>query len=383
VVIEDGWALYAETEELARGIADDAAEAPLSDDEDFQEWTGEAGDPGIVTLYAAPEAGAFLAESMDSLFGLGVGETSFEAAEPAVVPSAATTTAGDDGLGDELDDELGELPDEMPSPEVPEELRTLLEEFEGMALTVRIDDGALEVEMAGDAELFQQGFPATEAGDDALASLPEDTAAAMGIGFAEGWAGEMLDYFERTSGTDLDTDELLAEAEEQTGLDLPGDLETLLGESTAVAISPDIDPEAFVNSDSPEGLPFGAKIKGDPEEIEAVLDKLRERMGPDADLLVTESDGDMIAVGVDEEYVAKLLEDGDLGDSDTFRNVVREAEDASQVLYVNFDAGDGWLVELAGEDDEAAENLEPLEGVGASVWFDDDAAHMVLRVTTN
>jgi hypothetical protein len=320
---------------------------------------------------------------MDSLFGLGVGETSFEAAEPAVVPSAATTTAGDDGLGDELDDELGELPDEMPSPEVPEELRTLLEEFEGMALTVRIDDGALEVEMAGDAELFQQGFPATEAGDDALASLPEDTAAAMGIGFAEGWAGEMLDYFERTSGTDLDTDELLAEAEEQTGLDLPGDLETLLGESTAVAISPDIDPEAFVNSDSPEGLPFGAKIKGDPEEIEAVLDKLRERMGPDADLLVTESDGDMIAVGVDEEYVAKLLEDGDLGDSDTFRNVVREAEDASQVLYVNFDAGDGWLVELAGEDDEAAENLEPLEGVGASVWFDDDAAHMVLRVTTN
>ena len=57
---------------------------------------------------------------------------------------------------------------------------------------------------------------------------------------------------------------------------------------------------------------------------------------------------------------AELLEDGELGDTDVFQDVVREAEDAAAVLFVNFDAGDGWLVEVAGDDEEVADNLEPL-----------------------
>ena len=47
------------------------AESPLSDDEDYQKWTDEVGDPGVVNLYAAPEAGQFLVDMMDSAFGMG------------------------------------------------------------------------------------------------------------------------------------------------------------------------------------------------------------------------------------------------------------------------------------------------------------------------
>ena len=77
-----------------------------------------------------------------------------------------------------------------------------------------------------------------------------------------------------------------------------------------------------------------------------------------------------------------MLKDGGLGDTAEFQGVVREAEKASAVLFVNFDAG-AWLVDLAGGDQEAVDNLEPLEGLGMSAWLEDDALHGVLRLTTN
>ena len=58
--ISDGWAVLAETDEIADGVVRDADAAPLSDDADFQQWSGAAGDAGIVSMYAAPEAGEYL-----------------------------------------------------------------------------------------------------------------------------------------------------------------------------------------------------------------------------------------------------------------------------------------------------------------------------------
>ena len=185
----------------------------------------------------------------------------------------------------------------------------------------------------------------------------------MGVGFAEGWFADVLDQMAGFSGGQMSVEELIAEAEAESGLELPEDAETLAGESAAFALSADIDPEALVNSDSPEGLPLGLKIQGDPDAIEAVLDKLRPQLGPEADAVVTDSDGDVIAIGADEAYVSELLEDGGLGDTDAFQNVVREAEDASAVFFLNFDAGDGWLVELAGDDEHRGR--EPRAARGA------------------
>ena len=77
-----------------------------------------------------------------------------------------------------------------------------------------------------------------------------------------------------------------------------------------------------------------------------------------------------------------MLEDGGLGDTDAFQNVVREAEQASAVVFVNFDAGD-WLTALAEGDKQAEENLEPLQGLGFSIWTSDEGAHAMFRLTTD
>ncbi len=102
----------------------------------------------------------------------------------------------------------------------------------------------------------------------------------------------------------------------------------------------------------------------------------------EASAFETDSDGDMIAIGPNSDYRSQVLEDGNLGDSDVFQDVVREADKASALVYVNFDAGD-WLMKLAQDDQEAVDNLEPLEGFGISAWQEDDAAHAVVRLTTN
>ena len=85
----------------------------------------------------------------------------------------------------------------------------------------------------------------------------------------------------------------------------------------------------------------------------------------------------MVAIGPNADYLDRIVGDGGLGDTDAFRNVVREAEQAGAIVFVNFDAGGDWLAGLAEGDEEAAENLTPLEGFGISVWQDGDTAHGV------
>ncbi|GAW51424.1 MULTISPECIES: DUF3352 domain-containing protein [unclassified Nocardioides] len=343
--INDGWALLGESQDTVDGIAKDAAESPLSGDDDYTTWTDETGDPGIMTAYVAPEAGQILADNLDGLLspfgGLGA--------------DAPVT-----GYADALED------------------------FQGMAATVRFDDGALEVEVAADAGSSQDALSESDRGDDVLATLPDDTAAAIGVGLADGWFGDLVDQLASSVGGDTSADELLDQLSQESGLDLPDDAETLAGDSAALAVGADFDPNSFLESGDGTGVPVGLKVQGDPDEIEKVLDKLRLQVSEgEGFFLDSDSDGDMIAIGPDEDYRQQLLDDGDLGDSDVFQNVVREAGDAAAVLFVNFDAGDDWLSSIGDQDPEIADNLEPLQGLGLSTWLDDDTSHLVLRVTTD
>lgn len=377
--INGDWALIADSDEIAEDVADKAADSSLADDDTYQRWIDEVGDAGVVNMYAAPEAGTFFAENLEGMldpFGAIAGVD-----DDAAYSSDVETSFDDEDMMEEFSTD-----EDFPAqPVLPEELTKALEDFEGMAATLRFDDGALEFEVAGDPGVAgDMGLVYdTDGGDDMIATLPDNTAAAVGVGFADGWFSKVLDQAASYSGGQMSVEDLIAEAEAATGLDLPDDAETLAGESAAFAISADIDPEALVNSDSPEGLPIGVKIKGEPDNIEGVLDKIRSQMGTEGELLVSESDDGVIAIGADEGYVSELLKDGNLGDSDAFKNVIREADQASSIFFVNFDAGDGWLAELAGDDKTAKENLEPLQGLGLSAWQDDDAAHGVLRLTTN
>jgi len=376
--IEGEWAVLAETQEIVDDVTASAAESSLADDEDYQTWTDEAGDAGILTAYAAPEAGAVIADAIGG-FGLPLGGSSDCAYE--VEP---------------YDPESGGVP-EMPSfdeycdsttgSQVPDEMTSALEDFAGGALTVRFDDGALEVETAtGTDALGLQTLLGSDQGGAVMATLPDDTAAAFGLGFEEGWFDEAVDYVGSTMGADVDVEGLLADMEEETGLSLPQDAETLAGESVAVAISPDFDPGLFFNSGG-QDAPVAVKITGDAEGIQDVVDRLvgsSSEADPEAaSLFGSDSEGDYVVIGPDADYRAEVLEDGGLGDSDVYEDVVREARDAGSILFVNFDAGDGWLAGLAGDDAEVRDNLEPLTGLGLTGWLDDGVGHAVLRITTD
>jgi hypothetical protein len=347
--IDGDWAIVGENQEVVDSIAKDAAASSLADDDDFKQWTGAAGDGGIVSMYAAPSAGQALADlftdSLDGLGGLGV-----------------------PGVQDQVDEATADL-----------------EGFKGAAATVRFDDGGLEVEVVGQVGAKSATLAAGGDGAKAVSTLPDDTAAALGLGlaFEDGWLNELLDPLAQQSGESVD--DLLAEAKEQLGLDLPADAETLLGSSLTLALDADFDPEAFMSTEGPgEVSGAGVKILGSAEDIDAVLDKIRSASGgADEGALDSDSGDGVVAIGPDADYRKVLLEDGGLGDTERFKRVVEHADDATAILYLDVDALDGWLADLTGDDADVRDNLEPLSAVGVSAWQEDDVAHAVVKVTTD
>ena len=451
------WAVFAETKGIAQDVVDAADKGTLGDDADYTKWIDEAGDPGIITLYAAPKAGKALLDAMDSgLLGGGgyaYGSSGFsesgsdsgsfsdelvataqpvdpaayvdeetESPEPGTInPKNLVTENPSDAPSDFPSDFPTELPSDFPTelpsdfptelpsdfpsdfptemptefdegpdsgPMVPDATREMLADFNGGAAVIRFDDGSLEMEVAMDG--FQSDLTdkiTSDRGADVLETLPDSTAVAYGLGFEDGWVQAVIDEFgpmiEDASG--MSVDEAIAQAEKETGLSIPEDVETLTGESLAVALDGDFDPKAV--EDSPDALPVGAKIKGDPAEIAKVVEKLRAKLPADEQqYLVTREDGDYMLVGTSDAYLDKLAGDGDLGDSDAYEKVIPDSEDASAVLYVNFDAGggDGWLADLVGSFDskDASDNVAPLEALGVSSWTDGDTTHGLLRLTT-
>jgi hypothetical protein len=280
------------------------------------------------------------------------------------------------------------MSDEGDGAQIPDELRETFEDFPGGAGTLRFDDGNLELEFAsGDLGGSWSSLVEGGKGADVLSTLPDSTAAALGAGFKEGWVQDLIDQLtpmiEDESG--MSVDEAIEEFESETGLSVPEDLEALGGESFAIAFDSDFDTSAFEDEDISR-VPVGAKIKGDPDRIEAALDKIRAAAGSDGDLLLSRTEDGYVLVSASADYLDKLADSGDLGDSSTLKDLVPEAGDASAILFVNFDAGDNWLDDLvAGLDapEDVRENVKPLKALGISTWLDGDESHSLVKLTTD
>ena len=357
-VVDGGWAVIAETQDLAEKVVEEADKANLADDEDYQHWTDEAGDDGIMTLYAAPEAGSQIVNLMEGS------------------SSDAPASYSLDGTSDT----------ESPESSLPEETVEQLKDFKGAAMKVRFSDGSIEAEFAGEvgksdlADAF-----AGDAGADVVSTLPDDTALALGGSFKEGWFTAVVEWAAEAAGEGASADELIAEAEEESGLELPEDAETLAGEAFAIAVSSDIDVEAMVNNEDFSNLGVGVKVKGDPDAIEEVLDKIRPQTD-DPTLLQSKASDDYVSFGPNQDYLDQLSEDGDLGSLDTYKDVVPESDKANSVFYLNVDAGDDWLVNVLKDldaPDDVIENVEPFTALGVSSWFEGNTTHGVVKLTTN
>ncbi|KRE92285.1 hypothetical protein ASG76_17725 [Nocardioides sp. Soil774] len=351
-VVEGDWMVVAETKEIAQQVVDARDSGTLADDEAYGKWTGEAGDDGFMSVYVAKAA----AQYADQLGGMG-------ALAGAYAGSADDMTSSD---------------------EVPPELQQMIDEFDGGAATVRFDDGAVEVEYA--VSNYSPDMTKYIDGDEGVSmvgDLPDDTVAAMGFALQDGWAQALVDYVKTTLPEDESSiDDGIAQMESETGLDFPEDIETLLGEGVTISLGSGIDPDAIANG-GPGEVPLGLTIKGDADEIQAVLDKVRDQVPPEMAEFMTVTEGDGYAVlALQDDYRSALESGGDLGSSDDYEKVV-EGGDAQTVLFVDFDADDNWLVRMTEDSPEVSENLEPLSSFGVSGWVDGDVVHAQLKLTTD
>lgn len=429
------WAVIARTTEVAEQVLADGGRSPLADDADFRELTRGAGDPGIVTLYAAPEAGPALLEAMEDepwlAFAISepIGMTDpidmllmFSTIAPFMFDDEVRASGSLPGETPEerrlwkrmekydrltpaeqakLDEELQALIEkQMSEPDaggpfstgvddsddtdgetyamfgtpISDHLRQRLKSFSGAGGVVRFVDGSLEVEVVGDP-LVTSGSDRYD-GTDArtmVTALPDDVAAAFGGGFRDGWAEDAVQ--QGTSPWDTDqTPEGAAQAfEEATGL-TADDLADLGGERIAFAAGSDFAEAMF--SFEATSVPVAARVEGDQDAIEAALEKLRAALGKgSANQLLSERIEGGLLIGTDRAFLDSLVDPADtLAHSARFRAAVPHAEDAMTIAYLDFDAAG-----LPTDGDDA--DLAPLSTLGMSVTAEGDQERMVVRLT--
>jgi Protein of unknown function (DUF3352) len=341
VAFVDDYAVLMEKQADADSYATAAEASPLAEDPDFGTWTDRAGDPGIVTAYVAADA-----------------------------PARMSDLAGVEAFG--------------------QDAAELYRDFEGAAGVIRFQDGRIE------AELVTKGMPGGvapvgEPGAPSLAELPDSTAAAFTMSFRDGWledwVGSLGDLFGGAAAGGPGGGDLWQDLEGQTGLQLPEDIETLLGDGLRVSVDGSVDVADLDGSDVPQA-PVGIRINGDETEIVRVLDRLRALMPAGSDDVLLQRTGQgYVVLGLDPAYLDQLTAPGGLGDDDTFAAVMPEADRVSGGVYVNFDAED-WATRLAQQlgngDPEVAANVAPLDALGLSSWLDDeDVQHGLFRLSTD
>lgn len=382
-------AYLTEEQKQADAVVAAVEKGTLAEDDTYARWADEVGDRGFVSMYAAPAAGKAIADALGSfdpasaLPEAAPAEPLFSDEEIAQLRKDLISTGMTPAEADEQIEALtGSMPGTAPTGPDPEEMSKMLDEmtaayadFEGGAATIRFADGGVEVEAAVD-QVEQPALEGIELGDaGAIAtSLPGDTLAAVALAPGEGGIRALVEN--AMSGIGQDPSEIWSQGEQMLGLDLPADVDTLFGEGFALALGGDFDPEAI---DDPASVPFAMKVRGDADAIETIVSRLTEQAGME---LATQAEGDYFTIGGQPDFVKKAAVEGGLGDSDTFTDVVPDAEGASSVVYVDFDGADGWLTRLT-DDAEMKENLEPLSAVGFTTSRDEGVDRLRIRLTTD
>lgn len=371
----------------AEQILQDGQKRSLSEDAMYQRWTEEAGDQGVLNFYVAKKASEYLAEALEEL-----GE-SFAGGFGAKVAEESSSREGD-LVSEELEGDPGLSRSTAPRAEDCEgdpfgAAKDQLENFEGLAGTVRFADGGMELSLASSG-IEQLESDATVG--DKVSRLPGNTTLVAALGVPEGYAEQMVSAFSCGFGPGSGGDrDFLAEAERETGLALPEDLVTLLGSAITISVGGDA-PDSGDDL-SPENTHLGVVLHGNADEVKDLIPKIEGALGfplEEIPIRVVNTDSKVV-LSPSEEYANALLADGALGDSASFKDAVPNADRATGILYVDFDSE--WrqtLVELIEEmggsaDDarSAEENLEPLKSFGLSSWTEGGTSHLLLKLATD
>ena len=336
--VTDDYIIASDSTPHAQAIATAGEKSPLSEDADFQKWTEEAGGPGILNAYVGPKSLKILSETMGPDFG--------------------SLTGGGADTG--------------------KDFTKAMKDFKGAAAGLKFADGGIELAFAGGGATDEGGKTVGEH----VGALPKDTAAVVALSVPDRLLKEL------ESGSSEDSMFSLGDLfGEQTGLDLPDDLITVLGDSLSVSVGGDA-PANLNEVSGPGEVPLGLLVHGDDAKIKAVIAKVEAKTGYKlSDLQATVSSGDgKVAVATNEEYAESLLSDGDLSDSEAFKDVVSHPDDAQALAYVSLQ--NEWmdaLREVAADEndkelDEIVDNIAALRAIGASAWSEGDTGHGLIRV---
>jgi hypothetical protein len=321
--------LIAQTQDLAADFAQEVESAPLSEDEGFNEAMDELGDPGVVSFWADIDA-------------------------------------------------VRELP-ALSSGEVADVIGPALDGVHSYSGAFRAGDDYLEVSLQIDSDIT---IPDEQ--DNPVGDLPETTLGVVsvsnGAAYVDQYWDQLKGYVDRTEPGSFD--QAVAAFETESGLVLPEDLRTILGDNvTAVLDSEGLTPDNVTSPADLANLGFGFRFVTDPAAISDVVSRVQAKLdasGAPFTITSQETD-DGLVVASNQAYADTLAGGGDLGDSDAFQTAVPDASNAEAVVYVDLDkvkeAADAF-----GEDDTAT--LEPMRAFGMTLQQGDDGyATTLLRLT--
>ena len=220
-------------------------------------------------------------------------------------------------------------------------------------------------------------------GSELIRAMPSDTFGAVsvnGLGAAVTRLyeqaleqAEILGEDLTTNGLGFDVLGILPQLEAESGLELPEDIQAVLGDELVAAAFP----PAGAGADAGLDPEFAVRVRGG--DVQRVLE-MEQTLGTGPAGLVQDVDGDLVA-GSTPEAIERVRGDGGLGDSDVFRNAVPDAEAAGFVLFLDVPA---LLNALAGQgeliDPEDQADLDPLQAVGMTAVGGDDGG-FTLRIT--
>ncbi|MDQ4086136.1 MAG: DUF3352 domain-containing protein [Actinomycetota bacterium] len=336
----DGYMILAETRQQAAGFAQAAERTPLADNEQFRSDMERLGEQGVASLW-------FSGEGLHQVF--------------------SSTVMGDPGpAGSEFD----LLRDDL--------RRQIEQSYRSGAVAFRFDDRYVELATV----LSGDGYREPTGDGVADMALPETTAVAVGLANAGEYVDQQWDTLLQMSGA---PERFL---ERQLGLELPADLQSLVGERFTLALDgAGLDFGALARSGDPALLDLGARATTDPAAFTRVVQKLEAtlaRQGLPIDLVVQPADGGAV-VALNKEYAGQLAETGSLADTDVFTTAVPDADEAQSVFFVSFDRLEGPVLDMVppmgAEGRELTDNVTRLEALGISSSNHDGYATGSLRLT--
>jgi Protein of unknown function (DUF3352) len=223
-----------------------------------------------------------------------------------------------------------------------------------------------------------------------LAELPDSTVAGLsvaGAGPAFEAAWPKLRQFVEGFGQSAQLDSFLRAADQQFGIKLPDDLVTLLGTDLTFGVDEEGLAEAVQASTSGTTAPAlpqaGFRSTTDVAKAKKLLPKLEQLLAASgAPVEFGKATGsDSVAIATSQAYADALVEGGALGDSESFKAAVVDADEAQYGLFVDLDKLEKLYPAELPEEDRA--NLEVLKAIGLSGTTSEDGGTFTARVLVN